>query len=71
MMAYPDIYRNRHGPRYDVFVHVEAAGTDRRGRILLELLDHQPLSHAPWQMWVNPDAPGCGTVKEIETGVPK
>ena len=81
VMRYPDIYRNRHGPRYDVFVQVilppgrehryshrviDDEGKDQKGRSLLQCLDRQPGSHAPWQMWVNPDAPG-GTVKETET----
>lgn len=68
--------------RHDVFVHVVLPpgrehrfshrvigkeSRDQKGRILLELLDHQPGSHAPWQMWVDPGGPGCGIVKEIAT----
>ncbi len=62
----PAIYRNKHGPRHDIFVHVEAAGTDQHGRILLQCLDHQPLSAAPGEMWINPKATGC-TLKETGT----
>ncbi len=80
-MTYPAIYRNRRGPRHDVFVQVilwpgrehrhshrmiDDEGKDQEGRILLQCLDRQPGSRAPWQQWINPNLRGCGIVKETE-----
>ncbi len=79
------IYRDRRGPRHDVFVQViwpvgedsrrtraerycyseqDGDGRNHKRQILLELIHHQPGSCAPAEMWVNPDLPGCGVVKE-------